>query len=62
MSDVLKFFLAIAPDIFRYVEDLFDLFSGDEEKARRDIEDRRQEIKRRRAERDQELEEKHAVE
>lgn len=60
MGEAFQFLVNIAPSLIKLGETLFDVFDGDAEAARRNIEDLREEIARKRAERDQQLDEKHA--
>lgn len=59
MGEAFQFLLDIGPALVRLVATLFDVFDGDAKAARRNIEDLRGDIERRRAERDQQLDDKH---
>lgn len=59
VAGVFAFLAAIAPSLIELGKTLFSAFDGDAEAAIRNIEDRREEISSKRAERDRQLEEKH---
>ena len=54
-ENIFGFLADLAPDIIRLVSALYEAFDGDVEKARRNIEDRRAEVRKLRAERDRQL-------
>lgn len=59
MSEFVSFLMKIAPALVKLGATLWHAFDGDAEAARRNIDDLSEEIARKRAERDRQLDEKH---
>lgn len=59
LRDGVSFIARIMPDLIDMAREIYEAFDGDEDGARAEIRDRREEIRRRRAENDQALRDKH---